>query len=71
METNRETYYPGKSEAERTVEAPPTTNNKNSKTPMKTLQDLFFNELADVYDAERRIAKALPEMAKSATRGHI
>jgi ferritin-like metal-binding protein YciE len=67
METNRETYYPGKSEAERTVEAPPTTNNKNSKTPMKTLQDLFFNELADVYDAERRIAKALPEMAKSAT----
>jgi ferritin-like metal-binding protein YciE len=34
---------------------------------MKTLQDLFFNELADIYDAEHRIAKALPKMAKSAT----
>lgn len=34
---------------------------------MKTLQDLFFNELADIYDAERRIAKALPKMAKAAT----
>ncbi len=34
---------------------------------MKTLQDLFFNELADIYDAERRISKALPKMAKAAT----
>lgn len=34
---------------------------------MKTLQDLFFNELADIYDAERRIAKALPKMIKAAT----
>jgi len=34
---------------------------------MKTLQDLFLNELADIYDAERRIAKALPKMAKAAT----
>jgi ferritin-like metal-binding protein YciE len=34
---------------------------------MKTLQDLFFNELADIYDAERRIAKALPKMVKAAT----
>lgn len=34
---------------------------------MKTLQDLFFNELSDVYDAEHRIAKALPKMAKAAT----
>jgi ferritin-like metal-binding protein YciE len=29
---------------------------------MKTLQDLFFDELADIYDAEHRIAKALPKM---------
>jgi ferritin-like metal-binding protein YciE len=28
---------------------------------------LFFNELSDIYDAERRIAKALPKMAKAAT----
>jgi len=34
---------------------------------MKTLQELFFNELADIYDAEHRIAKALPKMAKAAT----
>jgi ferritin-like metal-binding protein YciE len=34
---------------------------------MKTLKDLFLNELADIYDAEQRIAKALPKMAKAAT----
>src|SRR5512141_2278996 len=34
---------------------------------MKTLNDLFLDELADVYDAERRIVKALPKMAKAAT----
>src|ERR1700691_4360197 len=34
---------------------------------MKTLKALFLNELADMYDAERRIVKALPKMAKAAT----
>lgn len=34
---------------------------------MKTLKDLFKDELADMYDAERRIVKALPKMAKAAT----
>ena len=34
---------------------------------MRTLQDLFLDELADIYDAERRTAKALPRMAKAAT----
>ena len=33
----------------------------------KTLQDLFLDELADMYDAEKRIVKALPKMAKAAT----
>lgn len=33
----------------------------------KTLRDLFLNELADMYDAEKRIVKALPKMAKAAT----
>ena len=33
---------------------------------MKTLNDLFLDELADMYDAERRIVKALPKMAKAA-----
>lgn len=34
---------------------------------MKTLKTLFLAELADIYDAEKRIAKALPKMAKAAT----
>ena len=34
---------------------------------MKTLKNLFFDELADMYDAERRLVKALPKMAKAAT----
>jgi len=34
---------------------------------MKTLKDLFLDELADTYDAERRTVKALPKMAKAAT----
>src|SRR5450755_3426698 len=34
---------------------------------MKTLKDLFLDELADMYDAERRVVKALPKMAKAAT----
>ena len=34
---------------------------------MKTLKDLFMDELADMYDAERRLVKALPKMAKAAT----
>lgn len=33
----------------------------------KTLQDLFLDELADMYDAEKRIVIALPKMAKAAT----
>lgn len=34
---------------------------------MKTLKDLFLEELADMYDAEKRIVKALPKLAKTAT----
>lgn len=34
---------------------------------MKTLEDLFIAELADMYDAESRLAKALPKLAKAAT----
>ena len=34
---------------------------------MKTLKVLFLDEVADMYDAERRIVKALPKMAKAAT----
>ena len=34
---------------------------------MKTLKNLFLDELADMYDAEQRIVKVLPKMAKAAT----
>jgi ferritin-like metal-binding protein YciE len=38
---------------------------------MKTLLDLFLNELADIYDAEHQLVKALPKMAKAATCTHL
>ncbi len=38
---------------------------------MKTLQNLFLGELADIYDAEQRLVKALPKMAKAATCTHL
>ena len=34
--------------------------------PVKTVQDLFVEELRDIYHAERQITKALPKMAKAA-----
>jgi len=34
---------------------------------MKTLENLFLAELADMYDAENRLARALPRIAKAAT----
>jgi ferritin-like metal-binding protein YciE len=33
---------------------------------MKTLNELFLDTLADIYDAENRIAEALPKMAEAA-----
>ena len=38
---------------------------------MKTLKQLFLNELADIYDAEHQLVKALPKMAKAATCTHL
>lgn len=40
-------------------------NTKAKNTKM--LEDLFMDELADMYDAEHRLVKALPKMAKAAT----
>lgn len=34
---------------------------------MKTLESLFLDELADIYDAESRLVRALPKMAKAVT----
>ena len=38
---------------------------------MKTLKELFLDELADIYDAEHQLVKALPKMAKAATCTHL
>jgi ferritin-like metal-binding protein YciE len=38
---------------------------------MKTLETLFFDQLADIYDAETRLIKALPNMAKAATQDEL
>ena len=35
------------------------------------LQDLFVEQLRDVYDAEQRLVKALPKMAKAASSGEL
>src|SRR5688572_20571663 len=35
--------------------------------PAKSLQDLFVEELRDMYDAEKRLTKALPKLARAAT----
>lgn len=35
--------------------------------PVKTVQDLFVEELRDIYHAEKQITKALPKMVKAAT----
>jgi ferritin-like metal-binding protein YciE len=34
---------------------------------LESLRDLFVEQLQDLYDAEQRITKALPKMAKAAT----
>jgi ferritin-like metal-binding protein YciE len=43
----------------------------NLQTQMKTLQHLFLGELADIYDAEQRLLKAWPKMARAATCTHL
>ncbi len=34
--------------------------------PINSIQGLFANELKDIYDAEKRLTRALPKMAKNA-----
>src|SRR5262245_37108721 len=36
-------------------------------TKFNTLQDLMTEQLGDLYDAERRLVKALPKMAEAAS----
>lgn len=48
-----------------------TKHDERSTMKDKTLEDLFLDELADMYDAEKRIVKALPKLAKAATCKHL
>ena len=38
---------------------------------MRTLKNLFLDELADRYDAEKRLVIAMPKMIKAATCTHL
>lgn len=38
---------------------------------IQTLQDLFLDELGDIYNAEKQLTKALPKMAEKATDEHL
>lgn len=40
---------------------------KTTKENPSPLEELFLDELAEIYDAESRLAKALPQMVKAAT----
>lgn len=42
-------------------------NNATNTMKLTTLQDLFVQELKDLYSAENQLVKALPKMAKAAT----
>ncbi len=39
--------------------------------PLKSLQDLYVDELKDLYNAEQQILKALPKMAKAASSSEL
>lgn len=43
-----------------------TNGTKNETSAEHPLQQLLLDELADIYDAENRLVKALPKMAKAA-----
>src|SRR5438045_740783 len=41
-------------------------NKQAGRRPTNTLRETFLDELADIYDAESQLIKALPKMAKAA-----
>jgi len=45
----------------------PTFSPKENVMEMQSLQDLYVDELRDLYNAENQLIKALPKMAKTAT----
>jgi ferritin-like metal-binding protein YciE len=49
------------------VREAPISNAKEAAMGMSNLQDLFLEQLKDIYDAEQRITKALPKMEREAS----
>ena len=49
-----------------TTAKPSKAQNSESRTASTALHELFLDELADVYNAEKQLLKALPKMAKAA-----
>jgi ferritin-like metal-binding protein YciE len=43
------------------------SSRRKSRTKSKTLEELYDEELRDLYDAENRIVKALPKLAKESS----
>ena len=39
--------------------------------PVATIQDMFLNELQDIYHAEKQLVRALPKMAKAASSSEL
>src|SRR3546814_11348015 len=39
--------------------------------PVTTIQDMFLNELQDIYHAEKQLVRALPKMAKAASSSEL
>ena len=49
-----------------TTAKPSKAQNSENRTASTALHELFLDELADVYNAEKQLLKALPKMAKAA-----
>lgn len=60
-----------KKERSKTTTMTTTTSSRKTGDSGKNLEDLFFDELADMYDSEKRLVKALPKMKEAATCMHL
>src|SRR5262249_43372790 len=47
------------------------TEHQEKAMKIKNLDDLFLNELRDIYHAEKQLVKALPKMAKAASSSEL
>src|SRR6185503_8126687 len=59
-------YSMNKSANRSTTAKPSKAQDSESRTASTALHELFLDELADVYNAEKQLLKALPKMAKAA-----